>query len=257
MKKSIRIIVNIALSALLIFGLSKLALSIRDNVHSRQEYDEAVQIAFAQSYEETVSEAESELPHDPVIAELLAIDFDALRKENEDVIGWIYIPDSEIKYPLLQGSDNAFYLSHTWKKSVNPSGAIFMDCQNRADFEQFNTIIYGHNQMYGDMFASLHDYRKAEYAAEHPYVYIANDEAVFRYDVFVARFVAINSIVYGLNIQKSQHKEEFLSFLQDAYVKTEDKPTIDDSFITLSTCTGGDSGRRMVVVAALNLVFHK
>ena len=255
MKKRSRTILNLLLSALLIFSLAAFALNVRSSVHSRQEQKQAVQIAFRHIPEESAvpDEPVQKLPDDPHIKELLALDLDALRQENEDVIGWIHIPDTRISYPLLRGTDNAYYLSHTWQKTVNPAGSIFMDCQSSSDFSRFNTIIYGHNRMYEDMFGSLHNYRKAEYMQQHPSVYIANDAGVFRYDVFAAGFVELYSIVYGLNIESEQDREAFLSYaLERSPEGLGLSPGIEDSFITLSTCTGGDNSKRIAVIAVLN-----
>ena len=266
MKKTIRTILNIALSALLIFGIVKLGLSIYNNNRSREEYGEAMEIAVVAKPEESSRPAETmppqapsedkpevKIPDDPFIKELFEIDLNALREENEDVIGWIIIPDTRINYPLLQWTDNEFYLDHTWKQTRNPAGSIFMDYQNSADFDQFNTIIYGHNIMNGDMFGSLHSYRTLDYLQQHPYVYIVTDEGVMRFDVFAAQFAGIETIVYGLNIESEQKKKEFLRYVQDySSVETELSPTIEDKFLTLSTCTGGNNEKRMVVIGVFN-----
>ena len=262
MKKHIRKILNIVLSALLIFSIAKFSLSTYNSILSRRETETAVQIAYSHKSEEAVTAGEtanSELPvDDPLAKELLSIELDALQAENEDVIGWISIPDTKINYPLLQNEDNAFYLSHTWQKNHNPSGSVFMDCKSPSDFSSFNSIIYGHNMMYDEMFSPLHQYRKSEYMQEHPYVYIASAEGVSRYEVYAAGFAGINTIVYGLNIEREEDKQAYLSYAEETLsVSKELSPALEDSFITLSTCTGGDHGRRMVVIAALDRVFKR
>jgi len=268
MKKTLRLIINILLVAVLLFGLAKLAISIYDGRRSRADYDMALQLAAGNTAEEEASsqpegespEAEEkagslspEIPDDPLIQELLSIDLDALKEENEDVIGWIHIPDTEINYPLLHWTDNEFYLTHTWTQASNPSGAIFMDCQNDPDFSGFNTIIYGHNMNNGQMFAPLHQYRRPDYRESHPYVYIVNEDGVLRYDVFASQLVKTDSIIYGLGIESDQSKEIFIRFATDyAIYETEIKPSVDDRILTLSTCTGGSHARRCVVLCVLN-----
>jgi len=268
MKKNIRLILNIILVSVLIFGLVKFAMTSLEAYRSKKDYDLAKQIAAGQitdksdetdavpespNADETKEESDAKIPDDPFILELLAIDLDALREENEDVIGWICIPDTYINYPLLQWTDNEFYLTHTWNQTRNPSGAIFMDCQNEPDLSEFNTIIYGHNMSTELMFSSLLDYRSPEFRQSHPYVYIVNDEGVFRYDVFAAQFAATDSIIYGLGIETERKKEEFIRYAQDySFYETEVRPTADDRILTLSTCTGGGHSKRCVVLSVLN-----
>ena len=250
MEKAIRTILNISLSALLIFAAAKFTLNERDNKLNRQECAEALQIALSQTEAKApASETPAKLPDDPISLELLAMDMEALQAENKDVIGWIYVPDSKINYPLLQAEDNSFYLNHSWKQSPNAAGAIFMDCKNRADFSQFNTIIYGHNIMAGDMFASLHSYRNPDYLQRHPSVYIRSGNSVLRFDVYAAQLAGARSIVYGLNIESEQNKEAFLNYVQ---ASNSLEAHTEDSFLTLSTCADGNNKKRMVVIAVLN-----
>lgn len=271
MKKRTRLILNIILCLVLAFALIQFIRSEIDNRHSQEDYALAIEIAEGHSTEEpstaapeTEASPEAEAPPktetptqptptDPVIEELLAIDLDALRHENEDVIGWIHIPGTRISYPLLQWIDNDFYLEHTWTQSSNASGAIFMEYQNKPDFSEFNTIIYGHNMRNGDMFGTLHYYRGPEYLAKRPYVYIVNDEGVLRFDIFAVQSASTQSILYGLGLETDQRKEEFIRFAKDySLVETEICPTVDDRILTLSTCTGQGHTHRWVVQSVLN-----
>lgn len=281
MKKQIRRVINIILAAVLLFAAAKFILSQRESYLSRQDYEQAMQIAGRQpsaetepaetaaAPEATMSAAETAqdpeatdetaiaettpVPEDPVIQELLAVDLDKLREENEDVIGWIYIPDTKINYPLLQWTDNEFYLEHTWKQKKNGSGSIFMECQNSPDFSEFNTIIYGHNMIDGSMFGNLHYYRRDQYRKEHPYIYILNDAGVLRFDIFAVQSANTESIIYGLGIETEQLKEQFIRFSLDySYIDTGIIPTTEDRFLTLSTCTGAGHVNRMVVLSVLN-----
>ena len=261
-------IINGILALILLFGLTKFFISERDSQRSQLDYDQAVQIAGAQhmdqdSQTEPAEEAPiqntipqettAQPPEDPVILELLKIDLDALREENEDVIGWIYIPDTKVNYPLLQWTDNKFYLEHTWKQSNNASGAIFMEYQNKPDFSEFNTIIYGHNMRNGDMFGTLHYYRRPNYWESHPHIYIAMDQGILQFDVFAAQSASIKSIIYGLGIETEQRKEEFIRFAQDySFFESNVIPTTEDHILTLSTCTGAGHANRWVVLGILN-----
>ena len=73
------------------------------------------------------------------------VDFDALKEKNEEIIAWIYIPDTNINYPVVQGEDNRKYLNVMPDGTPHFSGSIFMDYRCEADFSDPHTILYGHN----------------------------------------------------------------------------------------------------------------
>ena len=78
---------------------------------------------------------------------------------NPNVIGWIEIPGLSISYPVVQGTDNAYYLHHLFTGEYNSSGSIFADWHNQPDFADPNTIVYGHNMKNGSMFGTLSHYQ--------------------------------------------------------------------------------------------------
>ena len=134
---------------------------------------------------------------DPHISALEAMDLEALREVNPDVVGWILIPDTQINYPLMQGQDNDYYLNRTWDGKSNAIGSIFLEHLNLPDLTDPNTIVYGHNMNDGSMFAEIKQYRDQEYAQQHPYVYILNDAGAFRYEIFAAYEADVESSTTG------------------------------------------------------------
>ena len=84
------------------------------------------------------------------------------------MIGWIYSSDTTINYPVVQGSDNAYYLKHLADGTENRNGCPFLDVQNRPDFTDDNSIIYGHHMQNGTMFADISWYEDQNYYNEHP-----------------------------------------------------------------------------------------
>ena len=99
------------------------------------------------------------------------VDFKALKKINPDIVAWIRIPDTSIDYPVVQGNDDSYYLTHTFKKAEHVAGAIFLDSDNNADFSDDKNIIYGHNMKDGSMFQGLHKYENEQYLETHNKVY--------------------------------------------------------------------------------------
>lgn len=68
-----------------------------------------------------------------------------LQKENSDIIGWLEIPDTNISYPVLQGEDNNFYVTHNYKKEYSINGSLFLDKDYDWSLPSTNLLIRGHN----------------------------------------------------------------------------------------------------------------
>ena len=117
-------------------------------------------------------------------ADLPVINFKALQAVNPDVIGWIYSPNTTINYPVVQGDDNAYYLKHLADGTENRNGCPFLDVQNRPDFTDDNSIIYGHHMQNGTMFAGISWYEDQSYYDEHPVMYLMTPSATYRIELF-------------------------------------------------------------------------
>jgi len=193
------------------------------------------------------------LPPDENIAFLKQLDIPALQKINPEVIGWFYLPDTVISYPLLHAQSNDTYLHTAWDGTPNVAGSIFLETQCAADLTGFNTIIYGHNMRNGSMFAALKDYKKYDFLREHPYIYIVTNDTVYRYAVFSAYEAGIKSATYWLDVKTDAQKQTAIEHYLDSSVWNADLiPSTEDSVLTLSTCTGtGTYETRWVVQAVL------
>lgn len=102
----------------------------------------------------------------------ITVDFERLQEENKDIIAWLYCPDTEINYPVVQSKDNEYYLRRLLDGTWNIAGTLFMDYRNAADCSDLHTIIYGHNMKNNTMFGSLPKYSKQEYYEEHSVLYL-------------------------------------------------------------------------------------
>ena len=87
---------------------------------------------------------------------MMSVDFDELLKINPDTRGWIYIHNTNVNYPFVQSQDNSYYLNHSFDKSYNNAGWVFLDYRNDlSDFNNKNTILYAHNMNNKTMFGTL------------------------------------------------------------------------------------------------------
>ena len=183
----------------------------------------------------------------------ISVDFVSLRSINQDVVGWIYIEPLGISYPVAHGTDNDYYLHHTFKKTYLFSGSIFMDAQNIGDFTDANTILYGHNMKDGSMFAGLKKYTSQELYKENPYIWVLTPQYNYAYRIFSLQTVSPDSDIYTLFTETID--QTFLDWANKMYSQSSvslDKPNFagNSRVLTLSTCTS-DGSNRTVVQAAL------
>ena len=175
------------------------------------------------------------------------IDFASLKEINEEAVGWIEIPGTEISYPVVHTTDNTYYLTHTFRRQENKSGAIFVEASNAGDFSDLHTIIYGHNMKNGSMFAGLKNYGKKNYYEAHPYIYLDQEDGTHCYQIFSCHEADVTDITYTVGYRSDDTYAAFLdeltaSSLYDTGVSVE----TDDSVITLSTCTSNGTKRFVV-----------
>ena len=251
MKKKVRKFLSAVLAVICIGSLGLYATYLIDYGSGDNTYAEAEALALqVQSTEftsETLPEETSPQPQwvpaavtgDPNMEEMAKKNLTTLRQINEDVIGWIWIPDSRISYPILQGEDNDFYLNHTWRKEENAVGSIFLEWQISDDFSEFNTIVYGHNMKDKSMFSQLHNYRDIRFRDAHPYVYILTDAGVYRYEVFSCYQAEVESDTYQFGMQWDKTKQEYIDrAIKKSKIKCKITPAVTDRILTLSTCSG-------------------
>ena len=255
---------------LILFAVSTLLLvrQFADNAGGSGSYDRALDLAQSSKKSSAVQVAEtspeSSLPQwvpapieedDPHISQLESLDLSALQAVNPDVVGWIRIPDTRVDYPLMQGQDNDYYLTHTWDGQENSVGSIFLEHRNHMDFTDFNTIVYGHNMNDGSMFAALPRFATTWYYERHPYVYILTASGVLRYEVFASYRASVEGSTYGLSFQQDMTKVNFLTdAVKNSQLTTDIQPALTDRILTLSTCSGVGYSNRWVVHARLKMV---
>lgn len=214
------------------------------------EYNQIAQMAVTTRHPQQLSETEEELVEMEPLRAPLEVDFAALKAVNDDVVGWIYIealPD--VNYPVVQGEDNSAYLHMTYEKNYNFAGTIFVDYENKGDFTDCNTIVYGHNMKNGSMFGSLSKFVKdPELYQKSRYFWILTPEHHYRYEILAAYTTAVDSDTYTLFKGPGAEFEEYLQRMKDnSEIKTQVRElTMMDRIVTLSTCTGNEATRFVV-----------
>lgn len=185
------------------------------------------------------------------------LDWEAIQGENPHIYAWLYIPGTDIDYPIIQHPDDArYYLRRDIYGQDSTAGCIFTEFYNEKDFTDLNTVIYGHNMRNGTMFASLHNYENLGFFEEYPYVYIYLPTGVLVYEVFAAYAGGDQHLLFSYD---STTPASFQSYL-DAVFSIRDmgahfrdglEVTGEDHIISLSTCVRGEATSRYLVQAVL------
>ncbi len=214
---------------------------------------------------EPLPEPEIPLPMPPIVEEpvvdiykalkiKIEVDWNTLKSEAKHLVGWLYIPDTNINYPLVQHpTDNQYYLDRNHTGKWNGNGSIFVRKETSLDSK--HPIIYGHRMKADIMFHRILFYRDQEYADAHKYIYIVTEQEIRVYQVF--------SVVYS-DYWENHFTWEFgedyeLTFMEyieqeikNSIVKTNVRPiTENDTILSLSTCSGRSKANRIIVHAVL------
>lgn len=187
------------------------------------------------------------------------IDWDSLTKENGDIYAWIYIPDTQIDYPLLQhGSEDNYYIDHNIDGSKGYPGCLTTQAgYNSRDFMDYNTCIYGHNMKNGSMFHSLHEFSDASFFDGNELVYIFTPQATYVYEIFAAYKFSNVLIPYEYDFSTQKGYKEYLEEVfsirdMGSHFRDGIRVTEDNHMITLSTCVQPtDYKHRWLVQAVL------
>lgn len=188
----------------------------------------------------------------------IPIDFQTLQQQNPEVYAWIRIPGTVIDYPVVQSeTDDTYYLNHASDRTDNAAGAIFTEkSYNSRDFEDPNTLIYGHGMTNGSMFRGLHQYMDRSFFDGNREVTIYTPDAIRHYRIFAAYIYDDRHILQSFDFENKVVYQQYLDEIfsvrgMTSFVDQETEVTADDKIITLSTCYAGPSDTRYLVQAVL------
>ena len=204
----------------------------------------------------TAADEKETQTEDPLITDARSYfkdcDFETLLSVNDEIIGWIVIPGTNISYPICQHNDNQYYLEHTSQREPNLVGAIFADYRVKEPFGEFNTILYGHRLLNQTMFSALKTYVDKEVWEKHPYIYICTPDNIYVYEIYAAFRGDPDGLSYHVGIHTDKKKQSYIDYTRScAEYDTGIVPDTEDSFLTLSTCTGTGHTQRMIVHSVL------
>lgn len=177
---------------------------------------------------------------------------EAFYKINPDYVGWIFIADTQIDYPLVKGEDNAYYLTHDFYRKAYDYGAIFMDYRNQADFSDAHSAIYGHAARYQALFGYLNQYLKEDFAKTHAIIDLETPTGAFRYQIFAVYVVDASTTTLDIP-SDPQQVDELFAFYQSQSKFVLEVPDVEDKHILSLVSCNYDIEDGRIVVQALRL----
>ena len=169
----------------------------------------------------------------------------AAYTENNDLVGWITVPNTAINHPVLQADDNDFYLRRDFAKEYLRCGSVFMDYRNHIDELDCNTILYGHNYLDSTMFSDLEKYKDIEFYKTAPVIEFNTIYKDYKWKVFAVFLTTAspeldNGYVFNY-IYPFMTEENFVDFIDEVQKRSLYRTGVDikptDKILTLSTCT--------------------
>ena len=232
------------------------------NWYNYRTADNYKQLSELKDKEPAVSEAQAPVIHytseegqntpPPVLDE-----YKNLLNKNKRLIGWVKIDDTNIDYPVMQTTDNEYYLDHNLNQEYDKNGSIFMDKDCDVLKPSTNLILYGHHMKSGQMFGNLSLYSDQSYYEKHPYIQFDTIYEKGLYEimyVFRSRVYSEDEIVFKYyQFIDAQSEQEFDSYMNDmeemSLYNTGVTAQYGDRLLTLSTCDYQEKNGRFVVVA--------
>lgn len=184
--------------------------------------------------------------------EFRKLDHEQLLNINEEFKGWIY--NACIDLPLVQATDNYYYLSHDFNKKDSKYGAIFLD--HRVDSNDEILLIHGHNTIDGNMFGSLKKYvNEKDYAEVNKKFYVALDTQNYEFEDYTAElFLIVNEKSDLLNPSLYNLEDYKAELLKQSGISATEVFSESNKLIVLSTCYGkAGTDQRLLVVLAKKL----
>lgn len=232
-KKILRFFIVAVLLGGIAFGLVKLNEAYRLN---RQAEEDDGRI---QSYS----------PYDPETGEHDLTKLKEAKAVNEDVVGWIIIPGTNIDYPVLHGEDNDYYLHYTLYREWRAYGSIYLDYRCEPDFSSPNSIIYGHHMAAGNMFSQLLNFKDESFWQQHPTGWLYTLEEIYKIEFFAYYWTAPEAEPYQAAFMSPAEQERYLAGILERAIHYREIPMDleTDRMVTLSTCSYELSNTRTVV----------
>jgi sortase B len=178
-----------------------------------------------------------------------------LQKINPDVCAWLTVDDTNIDYPVVQGTSNLEYLNQAVDKSFSLSGSIFLDYRNSKDFSDSYSLIYGHHMDGEVMFGEIPYFLKSDYFESHTTGTVFTPEHTY----YIQWFACLETDAYDAQIYNptyysdEESMAELLEYIQSTATQYRDVGvSASDRIVALSTCAKAATNGRVILVGRMS-----
>lgn len=186
------------------------------------------------------------------------IDWKKLKEDNKDIYSWIYIPNTNVDYPVVQSSKDKpddFYLNHNIHKQSEFAGSIYSEKHNAKDYSDPVTILYGHNMKNGSMFKTLHNFEDPAFFKKNKYIYIYMPNKKLTFKIYSAYVYDDRHILNSFDFSDNQILKKYQEYTLNPESMTKNTRKVslnkNSKILTLSTCTNGAENTRYLVQGVL------
>ncbi len=173
---------------------------------------------------------------------------DAMAAKYPDFVGWLYLADSQIDYPVMQGEDNEVYLHATVDRVYDRLGTLYIDFRNDRHFSDPVTIFFGHNMASGKMFGNIRTFRSQSAFSAHKYGWLFTPDTVYRIDFFALAVLNAYDTLYNLPNTLDYYLERMY---ENVHFRSDIELGEDDRVVALSTCASDYEDARAIFTGKL------
>lgn len=169
---------------------------------------------------------------------------------NNDFMGWLTIPNTNINYPVMQSDEENYYLNKDFYKKYSSYGVPYIDQRYEID-TSLNLLIYGHSMTNTTMFADVLKYNTYDYYTKNNIIEYTDKNGFSEYKIFSAFAIDTNdNFDYNnyINMSEDRYNEFVKNAITYSLYDTKTVPQFGDKLITLSTCENTNDSMRFVVV---------
>jgi sortase B len=195
--------------------------------------------------------------YDVIHDNIREIDFEAYLARNPDFFAWIYVPGTNIDYPVVRSRDNADYMRHDLDGEFYVGGTVFMDMGNRVDLSDRVTVLHGHNMRNGTKFADLHNFRDPEFFAQNREIWLYTADGLRIYEIIAVYIRDDRNILYRVDYSIDR---VWQAYIEEIFSNTDNTANLrrieignDDHMLTLNTCVEGQYHKRLLVQGILRI----
>ena len=183
--------------------------------------------------------------------EKYSVNFKNLKQNNSDTIAWIKVFGTNIEYPVVQTTNNDYYMTHSFDRTDNSAGWVFMDYKNKPDGTDNNTVIYAHNRRDGSLFGTLKNILTTEWqndSANFIIPFITENEKS-EYQIFSVYKIEKEDYYITTHFASDNEYKQFIDKIKSrSEMDFKVDVTTQNKILTLSTCA--DNNKYRIVLHA-------